>query len=262
VATRRTLRPDAPRSAPGAGSASGTGPVTRSRETNARPGSDPPSRGETLSAALLYADLGWHLFPVRAQDGRPALHDAASCPRTGGCAEGHIGWEQRATVDPDQIVDCWSTGPTPFGLGIATGPSRLVVIALDVPHGSPTGTGPDGVAPTEPSGAGNLLALACRLGEEIPPTFTVRTGRGGRHLYYTHRLDGPVLGNTTGRIVPRVGSSAHGGYVVAAPSVVAGRPFVVLDARLPVPLPPWMRDRLVRPPVPEGGPGTGPQGAA
>ena len=229
MTTRRTSRPGRPISPP--------------RPDDPRPAPDLPSRGETLSAALLYADLGWHVFPLRPEDGRPALHD---------------GWEQCATVDPDQIVDCWS-GPTSYGLGIATGPSRLVVIDFGVPHGPPTD--PDGDPSAEPSGAGNLLALACRLGEEIPATFTVWTGCGDLHLYYTHPFDGPVLRNTTGLIAPHVDSSAHGGYVVAAPSVVAGHPFVIVDPQLPVPLPSWLRDRLISPPGPEGTPVRDPLGA-
>ncbi|MEU9222746.1 bifunctional DNA primase/polymerase, partial [Streptomyces sp. NPDC048376] len=55
-----------------------------------------------LNAALEAAERGWHVFPLRPADKRPALHGEAVCPLIGDCAGGHRKWEDRATVDPDR----------------------------------------------------------------------------------------------------------------------------------------------------------------
>ncbi|WP_255347783.1 bifunctional DNA primase/polymerase [Actinoplanes sp. N902-109] len=66
-----------------------------------------------LTAALSAADRGWHVFPLRPDDKRPAIGK----------------WEQRATIDPDRIRRCWTAGP--YNVGIACGPSGLVVLDFD-----------------------------------------------------------------------------------------------------------------------------------
>ena len=68
-----------------------------------------------LNAALAAADRGWHVFPLTPGTKRPAVRD----------------WENRATLDPDRIRRCWAAGL--FNIGIACGPSRLLVLDLDVP---------------------------------------------------------------------------------------------------------------------------------
>ncbi|GAB3915838.1 hypothetical protein GCM10029964_127860 [Kibdelosporangium lantanae] len=50
-----------------------------------------------LTAAMAAAERGWHVFPLRPNTKTPALHGYNRCPRTGACANGHQGWEQRAT---------------------------------------------------------------------------------------------------------------------------------------------------------------------
>lgn len=89
-----------------------------------------------LRAALDAAERGWHVFPLRPGGKRPALHGESACAGTGNCATGHRKWEQRATTDPDRIRAAWATGP--FNVGIATGPSGLVVVDLDVPKSGAT----------------------------------------------------------------------------------------------------------------------------
>ncbi len=64
----------------------------------------------------------------------------------------------------------------------------------------------------------------------IDATYTVGTGSSGTHLYYRHPPIGPELRNTTGErggLGWKVDTRAHGGYVVAAGSTVAGRPYAV-----------------------------------
>ena len=106
------------------------------------------------------------------------------------------------------------------------------------------------------TGADVLAVLAERAGEPLEPlydTYTVRTGRGGRHLYFT-APDGARLGNTAGELGWLVDTRAHGGYVLAAGSVVDGRPYVVERDRPPAPLPAWLFQRLSRPALPPSAP--------
>ncbi|MBY8872882.1 bifunctional DNA primase/polymerase [Micromonospora sp. PLK6-60] len=221
---------------------------------------------DLLTAALGHAERGWHVFPLRPDDKRPAFpdHTAEDCAgRDPRCRSGHLGWEQRATTDPARIRRAWSRRP--YGIGIACGPSGLVVVDLDVPKH------PDDNPPPEWAGACDgwdvFGSLAARHGTPIDPfdgfgpdagprtgieaTYTVGTGSGGTHLYYRHPTTGPALRNTTGErggLGWKVDTRAHGGYVVAAGSTVTGRPYAVALDYEPAPLPAWLAGLLA--PVP------------
>lgn len=93
------------------------------------------------AAALAAAERGQYVFPLAPNSKYPALHSEKDCPHTGPCATGHLGWEGRATLDPDRIRTCWAAGP--YGVAVATGPSGLVVVDLDTPkHPGDTPPGP------------------------------------------------------------------------------------------------------------------------
>ncbi|MFJ5897434.1 bifunctional DNA primase/polymerase [Streptomyces sp. NPDC093064] len=187
------------------------------------------------SSALLHAALdavlhGWYVFPLRPDTKRPALHGETACTGTGPCANGHRKWEDRATNDPDRIQAAWSHAP--YNVGIATGPSRLVVVDLDMPKGKSSSDAP--------SGATTFGALCERAGHAVPDTYRTRTASGGEHLYFT-APHGLRLGNTAGTIAPLVDTRAWGGYVVAAGSITpAGRYEAPYD-RLAAPLPSWLQ---------------------
>ncbi|WP_405100824.1 bifunctional DNA primase/polymerase [Micromonospora sp. NBC_01412] len=200
---------------------------------------------DLLTAALAHAERGWHVFPLRPDDKRPAFpdHTADDCTgRDPRCrtAGRHLGWEPRATCDPDRIRRAWSARP--YGIGLACGPSRLVVVDLDTPKNPAEAGGRDGLAV--------LADLAAAHAAGIEPTYTVRTGRGGTHLYYRHPDDGPALRNTAGTLGPMVDTRANGGYVVAASSTVAGRPYGVDLDTDPAPLPEWLAGLLAPAPLP------------
>lgn len=197
-----------------------------------------------LTAALGHAERGWHVFPLRPDDKRPAFpdHPADDCtgrdPRCRNAGR-HLGWEPRATTDPDRIRRAWTSRG--YGIGLACGPSHLVVVDLDVPKGDSTAS---------PSGMDTLAALAAQHGASIEPTYTVTTGRGGTHLYYRHPDDGPNLRNTAGTLGPMVDTRAHGGYVVAAGSTVADRPYTLDLDTGPALLPAWLAGLLTPAPLP------------
>ncbi|MFJ2651159.1 bifunctional DNA primase/polymerase [Streptomyces sp. NPDC087420] len=196
------------------------------------------SRHVLLSAALDAAERGWHVFPLRAGDKRPALHGEERCTRTGDCADGHRKWEQRATTDPGRIWYCWDYWPA--NIGIATGPSGLVVVDLDMLK-------PNSSAGT-PCGVTTFKALCERAGQAVPTTYRTRTASGGHHLYFT-APNGPRLTNTVGKLGELIDTRAWGGYVVAAGSATSTGSYTVADPAPVAPLPEWLYAPLTaRPP--------------
>ncbi|WP_279582626.1 bifunctional DNA primase/polymerase [Fodinicola feengrottensis] len=92
-------------------------------------------------------------------------------------------------------------------------------------------------------------------------TFTVTTGRNGLHLYFT-APSGVQLRNTESKIGWLIDTRAQGGYVVAAGSTVAGKPYLLTLDRDPAPLPPWSLQLLLPSPAPIRRPAPMPAGAA
>ena len=160
------------------------------------------------------ASRGWAVFPLAPGTKRPAIRE----------------WEHRATTDPDRIRRCWYGAG--FGIGIACGPARLVVLDLDP---ATDAGGPDG--------AGALAALAAARGVQLAPTFTVATPRGGTHLYYA-APPGVQLRNTAGTLAPHVDTRANGGYVVAPGTVLPNGGYELVDDTDPAELPAWLVQAL------------------
>lgn len=184
------------------------------------------------TAARAAVERGWRVFPLAPNAKRPAVR----------------AWEQRATADPARIGRCWAVGE--YNLGIATGPSELVVIDLDI------SMGPDD-APAYvlakrgiTSGADMLAALAEEHGQPYPSeTFTVSTPSGGTHLYFA-APDGVSLRNTAGKLGWKIDTRAGGGYVVGAHSVVNGKRYTVVHDAAPATLPTWLASLLTPAPLP------------
>ncbi|MGK5638023.1 bifunctional DNA primase/polymerase [Streptomyces sp. URMC 126] len=180
-----------------------------------------------LDAALAAAERGWRVFPIRRGGKCPAVR----------------AWERRATTDVTHISRCWTASP--FNIGIATGPSKLVVIDLDVPkHGQDLP--PAGTPPRVTTGADALSHLASEHGQPFPAdTHTVRTAGGGIHLYFA-APQGVELRNTAGALGWKIDTRAAGGCVVGAGSTVNGKPYTRVVDIDPAPLPHWLFD-LLRP---------------
>ncbi|MBD0838846.1 bifunctional DNA primase/polymerase [Streptomyces sp. TRM68416] len=193
-----------------------------------------------LSAALAAAARGWHVFPLRPGSKQPALHGADRCRTTGDCASGHLKWEQRASTDPRRIALCWEAHPA--NIAIATGPSGLVVVDLDVPK-EKSGKG----SSDTPSGVSSFLALCERAGQPWPTTYTVRTPSGGMHLYFT-APPGTRLTNTAGTLAPLVDTRAWGGYIVAAGSTLPEGDYEITTVARVAKPPAWLLS-LLQPPA-------------
>ena len=185
------------------------------------------------AAAMEAARRGWAVFPCRPGDKRPAVPD----------------WERRACADPERVGRYWPSAH--HNIGLACGPSRLVVIDLDTHSPLPE----DWRLPGVHDGRDVLALLAEWAGQPWPVTYTVKTPTGGLHLYYA-APDGPEIRNSAGKIGPLIDVRGGGGYVLAAGSVLderaypgnpgcrelvtGGRAYEVADDSDPEPLPAWL----------------------
>ncbi len=153
-------------------------------------------------AAARYARSGWPVFPCR--------WDRAACPVPGSCvckAPLTRHGVDDATTDPAAIARYWDRHPE-ANIAIATGGSGPVVLDVDVAHGRP------GYA---------SLNEAIRAGLVPAPMMTVRTPSGGLHLYYA-----ASAGQRCGSLPDRgLDWRAERGYVLAPPSAVHGKPYVL-----------------------------------
>ena len=78
------------------------------------------SRAPLVDVALTAARRGWHVFPICPGRKQPPRKAAAD-------------WEDAATTEAARILRWWATHPLD-NVGIATGPSGLVVVDLDRPR--------------------------------------------------------------------------------------------------------------------------------
>lgn len=205
---------------------------------------------DLVSAALTATARGWHVFPLHPGRKHPALHGADRCPATGDCQHGHRTPEQRAVTTltgHDQTL--WARRG--WNVAIATGPSGLLVVDLDVPKPDDPPRPDAWNLPGIQDGLDVFVAVCEHAGHPVPwDTFTVRTPSGGTHLYFT-APPGMELRNTGGHrgrgLGWKVDTRAWGGHVVAAGSVVDGHPYIVVNDREPQPLPQWLCERLAPP---------------
>lgn len=228
-----------------------------------------PTQPHTL--ARWCAAQGWPVHPLAPGRKTPAAncstcrrskHVANDCPclRQGRWCHGF----HAATLDPALIDTWWGTTPSP-GVGVACGPSNLVVIDIDahpaaVPDrnrllpGIPIheSVNLDGLA----SGFDTLALLAALRGQQDPAhdtnTLRVRTPSGGLHVWYrnTHptvRYRCSTGSSPKAALAWQVDIRAHGGYIVAPSTrTVKGAYRAEGDTRLPAALPDWLRRELAR----------------
>lgn len=160
---------------------------------------------EPGAVAATCASLGWRVFPLRPDNGNPAIQS----------------WPERATSDRNLIEEWWGWQFPGHGVGIATGLiSGIWVLDLDVKDGL------NGVSDWAE------LVLANSV---VPKTFTAMTRNGGSHLYWQWP-DGEVeVRNSAKRIAPGIDVRGEGGYV-RAPVKQSD----ILVPVHPVEAPPWL----------------------
>jgi hypothetical protein len=150
---------------------------------------------------IAYAQKGWAVFPVHTWANGCCTCGKAACDRPAKhpwCEQGFYA----ATTDC-KLIQAWATAKPGCNWGIRTGEaSGLLVLDIDPDKG----------------GDESLARLQQQYGD-LPPTLTVRTGSGGRHLYFKYP-HGSGLSVGTG-ILPGIDFRGEGGYVIAPPSLHA-----------------------------------------
>lgn len=164
------------------------------------PDGDPPSFSSPLDAALRYADLGWHVFPVVPAPGKVPL-----------TPHGHLD----ASVDYEQIVQWWRQWPN-AQIGVPGEASGLCCVDLDMD----TAKGKDGVA------------FWTRLVDEHGRHgcgLIASTPRGGRH--YVYLMPDPAVGTCVDLVAPNSGIDvrASGGYFIVPSPASPGREWIEGD---------------------------------
>ena len=156
----------------------------------------------------ILCEWGWPVFP---------LAEGTKAPATD---HGH----KDATTDLSVALRLFNNSR--LNIGIATGPSRLVVLDGD--------------------GEAGIVWLAdAHETYGIPRTFTVRTRAGGFH-YYFHAPAGIEIKCSASRIAPGIDIRANGGYVVGPTSWVAADKkgpagwYKVIDDSPVAQLPEWL----------------------
>lgn len=138
---------------------------------------------KTIDIALAYASKGWQSFPCVPKDKKPLVR-----------------WAEMATFETNMLTGWWEHNPS-ANIGIACGArSGIVVLDVDADH----------------NGYESLDVLR-RVYGELPETPTVKTGSGGRHIYFKH--PGIEIRNSAGKIGQGLDIRGDGGYVVAPPSI-------------------------------------------
>lgn len=187
------------------------------------------SRRELLmSAAADAVARGFALIPLAAGAKTPILRR----------------WELEASRDLRQVRRWLQRDPLP-NLGVAAGPSGLLVVDLDVGRGEPAPEPWRGAR----SGQDVFARLAATYGhDERPATYTVSTPSGGLHLYF-RPPDTARLGNTVRKLGWCIDTRGRGGYIVAAAARTARGAYTVVDPSPVAPLPRWLLDALTPRPV-------------
>jgi hypothetical protein len=160
-----------------------------------------------LKAAVWYASHGYAVMPLHSVEAGGACScGRAECENVGKHPRTTHGLSD-ATTELEKVRAFWSRWPN-ANVGIATGPSGLVVVDVDPKNGGDESFG----------------ALRTELGAATFDTVTALTGGGGEHYYF--RDEFAQFRNSAGLIAPGIDVRAVGGYVVAPPSVhVSGRKY-------------------------------------
>ena len=144
-----------------------------------------------LAGAQELAARGFRMIPLRDADKRPRI----------------TGWVNAATSDPHQIARWWGQHPR-ANVGMVTGEHSKVWV-LDIDDG----------------GQETLDEMVKRHGQ-LPTTVEVRTGSGGRHIWFAYPRTSEKV-TSRSKVLPGIDVRGQGGQVVVPPSIhpVTGEPY-------------------------------------
>ncbi len=155
--------------------------------------------GDLGRHARAYTKRGLHIFPVHSVDSKGTCSCGRACDAPG--KHPRIkDWEREAVANGARVGTWWTRWPG-SNIGLALGPSGLVVIDVDPRNG----------------GEESHFALAQRLGSY--QTIRSITGGGGTHDFFRAPTTALRTGaNAFGDEYPGVDVKGVGGYVVLPPS--------------------------------------------
>lgn len=184
-------------------------------------------------AALALLRKGWHVIPLHGVDsaGRCTCGKEECGPgnRTAGKHPVRGRWQVSERMSEADVFTTWVEDGPLWNVGIVTGePSKFFALDIDPKDG----------------GFEELGKLTGMHGA-LPRTYTVRTGSGGLHYYFT--LPSELVGNSVKRVARGVDIRGRGGQVVGAGSVSSLGAYTVVDDGPIVEAPGWLLD-LVRKP--------------
>ncbi|MFJ5817353.1 bifunctional DNA primase/polymerase [Streptomyces sp. NPDC093108] len=244
------------------------------RTESPHPGS--PGRASPRNIARWCAEQGWYVHPLAPGLKIPPA-SCLSCRETIGkqpnphyiqhaieecrcIAVGrHCHGVRAATTDLALIDQWWSENPR-YGIGVAAGPSNLLILDLDLHQSTPPEPEkilpglalPDDLEPTTICSGLAVLDLLCLLRRaprlvDSPETFCVRTPSGGLHLWYTVEDGSQWSPDSRGRLGWQVDLRADRSYAVAPGTCTRDGLYVPEGpCRKPAPLPRWLANDLAR----------------
>lgn len=138
-------------------------------------------------ASDYYVSLGFKVFPLSPNTKLPAI-------------KGGKGFKD--ATDDYHKIDLWQVYYPDANIAIATGePSSILVVDVDPRNGGD-----------------ETIAKLAGDGFVLPKTATAQTGNGGRHYIFRYR---PDIRPSKNRLGPGIDIKTDGGYIVAAPSIIA-----------------------------------------
>jgi bifunctional DNA primase/polymerase-like protein len=158
---------------------------------------------DIAASACAYVQRGWKVIQLHdvTNLGVCSCYEGPTCESAGKHPLARA-WQLNFLSTVTDVINAWSARPR-ANVGIVTGPpSGIWVLDVDPIHGGPA----------------RLADLELQNGP-LPKTYTVRTGSGGLHLYFS--LDGIDfdLTNAKGTLPPGLDVRGRGGFVVAPPSI-------------------------------------------
>ena len=166
-----------------------------------------------IAMAALYCQRGWKVIQLHdVTAGACSCQDGQYCKTSGK----HPLWSKWQTgnwlATPPEVYAAWAARPQ-ANVGIVTGPaSGIWVLDVDPLH----------------AGHERLAELEMSFGA-IPKTYTVRTGSGGLHFYFSLAGVDFDLTNGRGRLPVGLDVRGRGGFVVAPPSISGRGQYVVMS---------------------------------
>jgi Bifunctional DNA primase/polymerase, N-terminal len=170
-----------------------------------------------LYYALIYAALGWYVFPAPPNEKKSYK-----------CAEHSNGRQWGMTRDADEITKDWARW-NDANIGIPCGTvNAIFVVEIDTPQGHNV----DGFA--------SLVELETKYGQ-LPQTLTAESPTGSQHYYFNYPTDGTIIKPTASKFASGIDVRGEGGMVIAPPSIKRGKGVYRWKSLVPIAdAPPWL----------------------